>query len=332
MRIVTLGTAGGPRWNRDGEGRARHGIATAIQVGDAIYLVDAGTGAGAQLVAAGLEPRDLRGIFVTHLHSDHVVDLATFALLAPWQIGPVPDRPIPVYGPGDRGKLPPLSVLADVAPPVIAPENPTPGITGLFDHLERAFATDLNDRARDTLKPRPTAYLAPVDLRVPVPFDPDDVDPPPMPPFEVHRDEHVTVSAILVKHPPMAPAFAFRFDAGGHSVVVSGDTAPTPNLVALARGADLLLHEALDFDGILASRPPFETWSPTEQATFEHHRKSHTSPADAVALAEEAGVGRLVLHHLAPATTSDERWRAAAGPFRGELRIARDLDVIDLGM
>lgn len=331
MQAIPLGTAGGPRWNRAADGTVPHGIATAVVVDDAVYLIDAGHGAGSQLLRAGYEVAALAGVFITHLHSDHVVELPSLALLGPWAIGPAPERPIPVYGPGDRGKLPPLTPLADREPDVIAPEDPTPGITGLFDHLERAFAADLNDRIRDTLKPRPTAYFGPVDIEIPVPVDPDADDPPVMEPFVVHRDDRVTVSAILVKHPPMAPALAFRVDAAGGSVVVSGDTAPTDNLVRLAQGADLLLHEALDFDGILAARPPLETWSAAEQAAFAHHRKAHTSPRDAVALAERAGVRRLALHHLAPATSPAARWIEAAGPFDGELLVPADLDVIPIG-
>ena len=66
----------------------------------------------------------------------------------------------------------------------------------------------------------------------------------------VHEDENVRVTAILVEHPPVAPAFAFRFDTAEGSVTISGDTAPTQNLVRLARDTDLLMHEAIDFDWV----------------------------------------------------------------------------------
>src|SRR3989441_1758553 len=55
---------------------------------------------------------------------------------------------------------------------------------------------------------------------------------------EVMQDENVTVTATLVNHPPVVPAFSYRFDARDRSIVISGDTARSDNLVQLARGAD----------------------------------------------------------------------------------------------
>ncbi|WP_026818074.1 MBL fold metallo-hydrolase [Arthrobacter castelli] len=78
-RVITLGTAGGPRWWSGQTAGQRAGIATAIVVGDSTYLVDAGHGVGRQLSLAGLPVGSLRGIFVTHLHSDHTIDLASLA-------------------------------------------------------------------------------------------------------------------------------------------------------------------------------------------------------------------------------------------------------------
>jgi ribonuclease BN (tRNA processing enzyme) len=61
----------------------------------------------------------------------------------------------------------------------------------------------------------------------------------------VTDDGVVRVTAAVVDHPPVVPSFAYRFDAADRSIVVSGDTAPSEALVALARGADVLVHEAL---------------------------------------------------------------------------------------
>ena len=74
-RIITLGTAGGPRWWSSRTGQHRHGIATAVVVGEKYYLVDAGLGVGRQLERAGLAFDDMRAMFITHLHSDHTVDI-----------------------------------------------------------------------------------------------------------------------------------------------------------------------------------------------------------------------------------------------------------------
>ena len=96
------------------------------------------------------------------------------------------------------------------------------------------------------------------------------VDPaPPMEPFEVWRDERVTVSAILVPHGLVYPNFAYRFDTASGSVVFSGDTALSPNLVKLARGADILVHEAIDpawVDHIVGPKP----WDARQPVSYTH--------------------------------------------------------------
>src|SRR5690625_3469087 len=84
-RVVTLGTAGGPRWWSSRTGQHRHGIATAVVVGDDYYLVDAGLGVGRQLERADLSFDNMRAMFITHLHSDHpahIPSLLTMALSA----------------------------------------------------------------------------------------------------------------------------------------------------------------------------------------------------------------------------------------------------------
>jgi len=61
----------------------------------------------------------------------------------------------------------------------------------------------------------------------------------------VVKDDNVRVTATLVDHPPVVPAFAYRFDAVDRSIVISGDTARSENLVKLAEGADVLVHSAI---------------------------------------------------------------------------------------
>jgi len=59
------------------------------------------------------------------------------------------------------------------------------------------------------------------------------------------QDENVRVTATLVDHPPVFPAFAYRFDASDRSIVISGDTRPCENLVKLAQKVDVLVHSAM---------------------------------------------------------------------------------------
>lgn len=327
--VVTLGTAGGPRWWSGDTAGQRAGIATAVVVGDRTYLIDAGHGVGRQLMLAGLPLSSLRGIFITHLHSDHTVDLASLAIFGMFNLIPG-QHPIRILGPGDRGVLPPTSPRAIVAPAPIFPQNPTPGITAMFGHLMAAHATDLNDRILDALRPSPFDYFLPEDIVIPAAgYHPNAAPTPAMDGFEIYRDDSVTVTATLVEHPPVAPAFAFRFDTGAGSVTISGDTAPCENLVRLAGGTDLLLHEAIDFDWV--QRSYGSTTDAGGQASIDHHRKSHTGPDAAVELANRAGAKALALHHLVPGTASRSVWERAGAGFNGSFYIPDDLDVIPFG-
>ncbi|WP_219414425.1 MBL fold metallo-hydrolase [Pseudonocardia nigra] len=327
--IVTLGTAGGPRWWRHEHGVQRAGIATAVVVGGATYLVDCGQGAAAQLSRAGLSIPSLRGVFLTHLHSDHTIDLAALSVFGFMNIKD-PDRPpIRLLGPGNRGVLPPVSGRAANHPEVLFAENPTRGTTEMFAALMQAYSTDLVDRMLDSLRPSPYRFFLPEDIDVPAAsgYHPNDNPTPAgMAPFEVFRDDQVTVTATLVEHPPVAPAFAYRFDTPTGSVTISGDTAPCDNLVRLARGTDLLLHEAIDFSW--AERAYADEDPQTAAASLDHHRKSHTAPAQAGEIATRAGARALALHHLVPGNADPSVWRGAEETFAGPVFVPDDLEVI----
>lgn len=142
----------------------------------------------------------------------------------------------------------------------------------------------------------------------------------------VMQDENVRVTAALVHHPPIVPALAYRFDAADRSIVISGDTTPSENLVALARGADVLVHEALfdaaAVDRLVASVPN----APDLRRSILSH---HTTAEEAGRVAAEAGVGTLVLSHLVPAedpAVTDAMWSDAARKhFSGRVVVGKDL-------
>jgi ribonuclease BN (tRNA processing enzyme) len=135
----------------------------------------------------------------------------------------------------------------------------------------------------------------------------------------------VKVTATLVSHPLVEPALAYRFDTPDRSIVISGDTAPSDNLIELARGADVLVHEAMYLPAIdrLAARVP------NHPGLKQHLLASHTSAEGAGRVAQEAGVKLLVLSHLVPADdpgVTDEMWiDAARVHFRGPVIVGRDL-------
>jgi ribonuclease BN (tRNA processing enzyme) len=141
----------------------------------------------------------------------------------------------------------------------------------------------------------------------------------------VMQDENVRVTATLVDHPPVVPAFAYRFDASDRSIVISGDTRPCENLVKLAQGADVLVHSAMYVPALdrLVARVPNAT---TLKASILAHQ---TSAEDAGRIAQAAAVQTLVLSHLVPADdaeVTDQMWISAARKyFRGPVIVGRDL-------
>ncbi|WP_430297844.1 MBL fold metallo-hydrolase [Sinomonas sp. B1-1] len=330
--IVTLGTAGGPRWWAAADSGERTGIATAVVVGESFYLVDVGQGAGRRIAQAGLDLKDLRALFITHLHSDHVYDLAGLGIFGLYALQDRAGKdPVRILGPGNRGALPPVSPRAVVRPEPLAPQSPTPGTREMFETLMAAHATDLNDRILDSLKPSPLDVFSAEDIEIPagIGYHPNDNQTPEMDPFEVYRDELVTVTAILVEHPPVAPAFAFRFDTAEGSVTISGDTCYTPNLITLAQGTDLLLHEAIDFDWVESLYG--DKTDEASRAARDHHYKSHTSVREAAKAADAAGAAALALHHLVPGHAPQAVWAEAAEHFTGSFVLPNDLDVIPFG-
>lgn len=141
----------------------------------------------------------------------------------------------------------------------------------------------------------------------------------------VMADERVRVTAVLVDHPPVTPAFAFRFECPDRTIVFSGDTNRSEALVQLARGADVLVHEAIYVPAVdrLVARVP-------NAATLKKHLlDSHTAVEDVGRVAAAAGVKTLVISHLVPAddpALSEQAWLEAARPhFGGEILVARDL-------
>lgn len=288
------------------------------------YLIDMGHGSFTQLHQAGLDVRDIHAVFVTHLHSDHVSELYQLPFLRHGGLGRL-NRPLRIIGPGRAGALPPSRTGNPV--PTVAPDNPTPGIVDLIEHMTAATAYDLNIRIRDEGWHDIRTRMQPEDIQLPLVGASADGDlHPDMEPFLVFQDERVTVWAVLVVHPPVFPAFAFRFDSRYGSVVVSGDTARSNNLVRLATGADVLVHEAIALDWVQKQAMAPEI--------VEHLGQSHTSVDEVGAVAEAAGVRTLVLSHLVPAditAVSAEEWerRASAG-FAGEVKVGHDLLRVDL--
>jgi len=350
MELVLLGTAGGPVWWPDTD---RAGISSAVRVGSDVYLVDFGDGSGRRFKQAALVPAHqqtsgglwgmeaVRGMFITHLHSDHVVDYANFLLMG-WTNGlrtREKSLPIRVYGPGPRVDAQGAVMMEPVFEPsgatpevhVESPANPVPGTTEMTEALYRAFALDINDRLRDNRYQSLRDFFETHDIDIPVGagYHPNENPSPDMEPFEIYRDEKVAVRATLVNHSPLAPAFGFRFDSETGSVVFSGDTGgPNDNLIALARGADVLVHEVISAEWIDRASA---AKGPDDEALRNHLRSAHTLPEDAARVAAAAGVHSLVFSHVVPGNAADHSFAVASQHFSGKVVVGRDLMRITVG-
>ena len=341
-RLILLGTAGA-----SSPKSTRAGYANAVVVGDVAYIVDCGEGVHHQAWRSGISMHPqrrpqggstVRSIFVTHLHSDHVIDLVNL-LLGFW-----PTERVDIFGPGEAG-LPITAYPPDRVVAPLFPEAPTPGTRGLTRKLFEAFAYNINVRIADEGRADLTEkvfvqeigvthddYRPDVDLGVAASGASMATAAPPMEPVEISPlDQNgVRVTAILVQHAPVFPALAYRFDTPSGSVVFSGDTGPCDNVVRLAQGADYLVHEVIDV-GFIAN---LVTKMPNRDNIIKHLTESHTSPEDAGRIAARAGVQTLVLSHLVPGDSeiSEDKWEARAGAeFGGNVICGVDLDQFALG-
>ncbi|MDR5727445.1 MAG: MBL fold metallo-hydrolase [Terriglobia bacterium] len=145
----------------------------------------------------------------------------------------------------------------------------------------------------------------------------------------VMKDENVRVTSTVVQHPPVRPAFGYRFDFADRSIAFSGDTVPLEAVARMAHGADVLVHEAIDM--AVMDRMERLNADPTQYKINMHHMRADHSPIEDVGrIAQQAGVKTLVLSHLAPSIgIPDETWRAAAAKhFTGNIIVGHDLMVI----
>jgi ribonuclease BN (tRNA processing enzyme) len=263
MRLVLLGTAGGPRPRA-----TRSAPAQAVIVGDRVYVIDCGDGVARQMTLAGIPLDSIRGVFITHQHSDHTADYGNLLLIA-WTAG--------------------LRTRVDCFGP-----KPLVEMTKLFFAMNAAdIDTRIKDEGRVALQP--LIHVREVAER-----------------GVIFEDDYVRVSAALVDHPPVVPALAYRFDAAAGSVVISGDTRFSENLIALAKGADVLVHEVMLEEGVDRLIRNVRNAPNLKRSILAHH----TSAEDVGRVAAAAGVKKLVLSHFVPAEDSQLPEHAWIEPAR----------------
>jgi len=273
IRVTLLGTAGGPPARVD-----RAGISTLVEVGDERFLFDAGRGVMQRLVQSGRSMNAVSKLFLTHLHSDHIVDVPDL-LLNGWSTPPWRRVPLEVSGPD--------------------------GTRDMMAHLEQAFAIDIHIR-QDLEEHAPASGIQVIahDIRE----------------GTVYEANGVTVTAFLVDHGPVKPAYGYRLNAGGRSVCLSGDTRPSTNLVQACRGVDLLIHEAIDEEEVRR-----KVQNPQ---LVEALLGLHTTPEQAAEIFQRVGPRLAVFSHIPPTSAILERTRRI---YKGRVEEGVDLMVIDIG-
>ncbi len=250
----------------------RAGPCIAVFAGGRFYIIDTGLGSWKNLALWQIPGDKIGAIFYTHFHSDHIGELGEYNLQT-WGIGR--DKPLQVYGPT--------------------------GVERVVAGFTEAYALDTGYRVAH----HGAEFLSPTISRMEA--HPFAVDGPgtgngdTVNESVVFQAGDLRVTAFSVHHAPIHPAVGYRFDYRGRSVVVSGDTTKSENLVRMAKGADVLMHEAqanfiLAIAGDVARKLGRDRY-----ARILHDIPSyHTSPVEAAQEANEAGVKLLVMYHLTP--------------------------------
>lgn len=270
----------------------------AVIAGGAFYLVDVGPESVENLVSWGLPLADITGVLLTHFHSDHIGDLGELNLQT-WA----------------QGRPAPLAVYGGV------------GVDDVVNGFNQAYRHDQGYRtAHHTERLMPPGTWPLVARTVP----PAESTAAAGLRTALVRDEGgLRITAIEVNHAPVTPAYAYRFDYKGRSIVVSGDLKYDDRFADAARGADILVMEAI-------ARPMVESMQHGAEAAGRHRQAAilhdiqdyHVDPAETARLANAAEARLLLLTHLLPAPDTAVARRLFArdldGIRRGDWALADD--------
>ena len=275
IKVTLLGTGSPiPAMNR-------FGPSTLVEAGGQKFLFDAGRGALQRLTQAKVHWQDIDAVFLTHLHSDHVVGFPDLWLTG-WLVAPGRHRELRVLGPS--------------------------GTKEIMEHLQQAYAFDIEFRKSDDRASPGGVVIKAEDIKQGIAFE----------------NHGVRVTAFEVDHYPVKPAFGYRVDYLGRSVVLSGDTRFSENLIRYAKGADVLIHE-------VASPDSFKRAGISPKRT-ESVIKHHITPKMAAIVFARVKPRLAVFSHIVqPDATEKELIGPTRKGYSGPIEVGEDLMVIDIG-
>ena len=275
IRVTLLGTGCPPPVMN------RFGPSTLVEAGGQKLVFDAGRGALQRLTQLRVPWPDVQGVFLTHLHSDHVVGFPDLWLTG-WLIAPGRTAPLHVWGPLGTSKM-------------------------MF-HLRQAYESDIRVRLKNERVSSAGVLIIARDIREGIVYD----------------KGGVKVTAFEVDHRPVKPAFGYRIDYAGHSVVLSGDTRVSENLIRHANGVDLLVHE------VFAPGTLTRMGVPAERA--QRIIAYHLTPEEAGQVFTRTKPRLAVYSHICgPNATDEELLPPTRKTYTGPLELGEDLMVIEVG-
>lgn len=259
----------------------RHGPASLVRHDGLAFLVDCGSGVTQRLLGAGTRGAAIDAVFLTHLHSDHLVDLFQLVVSSWHQGRPRKQR---VFGP--------------------------PGTRRHVEALKALWRAELDQRIAHERRPSVAAL---------------DIDVTEIGEGVILEEGGVRIEAVAVRHQPVRHAFGFVFAAAGRRLAFSGDTAFSPELIAAARQADVLVHECF-----IHREMPVIPGIRTEEG-IAAVASYHTLSSEVGKVAREAGARCLLLNHFVP-TRFDEAALIAEirRDYSGTIIVGEDLMQIDL--
>jgi len=272
----------------------RSGPCVAVVAGGKLYVVDAGSGAARNLLGMNLPPGAVEAVFLTHFHSDHIDGLGELALQR-W-VGGSHEQPLPLVGPT--------------------------GVDRIARGFNTAYEPDRGYRVAHHGEQVVPSSGAGFDAR---PY------PTPSPGSEqrVWEEGGLRVSAFRVEHPPIDPAVGYRFDYGGRSVVISGDTRKSVEIERMARDVDLLVHEALAPQLVrVMERAALANGMQNRAKIMADILDYLASPVEAAQSAQTAGARHLLFYHVVPPLLVPGLQAAflegVANAYSGDVSVGRD--------